>query len=222
MPLHHESEKRNHLECGGLPPLSPTELAPGTTHTVPSPESGSKLSHSKVPWPHAPTHRLSEAGTYIVTAGTYRKELLFRDGALLRMLHAALLTIAAHHGWKLEAWAVFPNHYHFIAHSPSQTGTLVAFLRELHSRTAVALNRLDAAPGRKVWHNYWDTRLTHERSYLARLNYVHQNPVRHGLVPVANQYRYGSAAWFERTAIPAQVNTIYSFKTDRISVHDAF
>jgi len=41
-------------------------------------------------------------------------------------------------------------------------------------------------------------------------------------VPVANQYQYCSAAWFERTATPAQVNTIYSFKTDRINVHDDF
>ncbi|HSC44237.1 MAG TPA: hypothetical protein VLC94_00325 [Candidatus Acidoferrum sp.] len=30
-------------------------------------------------WPHAPVHRLGQAGTYIVTAGTYRQELLFRS-----------------------------------------------------------------------------------------------------------------------------------------------
>ena len=35
------------------------------------------------------------------------------------------------------------------------------------------------------------------KSYLARLNYVHQNPVKHGLVRVANQYRWCSAAWLE-------------------------
>jgi hypothetical protein len=69
---------------------------------------------------------------------------------------------------------------------------------------------------------YWDPALTYEKSYLARLNYVHQNPVKHALVPVANQYRWCSAAWFERTATPAQVRTIYSFKIDRLSVHDEF
>jgi len=64
--------------------------------------------------------------------------------------------------------------------------------------------------------------LTFERSWLARLNYVHQNPVKHGVVPVANQYPWCSAAWFERTASPAQVKTIYSFKTDRVNVYDDF
>jgi putative transposase len=64
--------------------------------------------------------------------------------------------------------------------------------------------------------------LTSERSYLARLNYVHQNPVKHGLVAVANQYPHGSAAWFERTASPAQVKTLYSSKTDRLNIQDDF
>ena len=158
----------------------------------------------------------------MVTAGTYDKEHLFRDGPRLRLLHDALLTIADRHGWRLEAWAVFPNHYHLVAASPADSSTLKPFLRELHSRTAIALNRHDGDPGRDVWHNYWDTRLTYERSYLARLNYVHQNPVKHGLASLANQYPHGSAAWFERTATPAQVQTVYSFKTDRISVRDDY
>jgi len=81
---------------------------------------------------------------------------------------------------------------------------------------------LDGARGRKVWYNFWETKLTYEKSLLARLNYVHQNAVKHGLVPEANQYPWCSAAWFERTATPAQVKTVYSFKTDRIRVIDDF
>ena len=73
-----------------------------------------------------------------------------------------------------------------------------------------------------MWHNFWETRLTHEASYLARLNYVHQNAVKHGLVAVANQYPWCSASWFERTASPAQVRTIYGFKIVRIKVLDDF
>jgi putative transposase len=41
-------------------------------------------------------------------------------------------------------------------------------------------------------------------------------------VPVATQYRWCSAAWFERTATPAQVRTVYRFKTDKVSVLDNF
>jgi putative transposase len=41
-------------------------------------------------------------------------------------------------------------------------------------------------------------------------------------VPVANQYPWCSAAWFERTATPAQIKTIYNFKIDRLQLYDGF
>jgi len=66
------------------------------------------------------------------------------------------------------------------------------------------------------------SKITFERSYFARLNYVHQNAVHHGLVRVANQHPWCSAAWFERTATPAQVKTIYSFKIDKLQIPDDF
>ena len=84
-------------------------------------------------------------------------------------------------------------------------------------------NRLDhAAEAREVWHNFWDTRLTYQKSYFARLNYMHQNPVKHGLVPVANQYPWCSARWLERTASAAKVRSIYRFKIEGVHVSDDF
>ena len=187
----------------------------------------SLLQVAKAPesWPHAPVHELSESGTYLVTAGTYLKAHHFRTAERLDVLHRGLLTVADTSGWKLEAWAVFSNHYHFIARSPvgdERATSLRKMLTTLHRRTAIWINRLDQTSGRRVWYNFWDTRLTFEKSYLARLNYVHQNPVRHGLVSVANQYRWCSAAWFERETSPAMVKTISAFKLDRVTVDDDF
>ena len=126
-------------------------------------------------------------------------------------------------GWQLEAWAVFSNHYHFVGHAlPGATPLRDDLLQELHRSTGLHVNALDRASGRQVWFNYWDTQLTYERSYYARLNYVHQNAVKHGLVTVANQYRWCSAGWLERTATPAQVKTIYRLKTDRVHIEDDF
>ena len=70
------------------------------------------------PWPHAPTHQLSQRGTYFLTAGTYLKRHHFRGADRLRVLQRGLLTVAGTFGWHLEAWAIFSNHYHFIGHSP--------------------------------------------------------------------------------------------------------
>ena len=68
-------------------------------------------------WPHAPMHRLSEYGTYIVTAGTYQKQHWFRGADRLDLLESTLLRVMKKFGWRLEAWAAFSNHYHFVAHA---------------------------------------------------------------------------------------------------------
>jgi putative transposase len=133
-------------------------------------------------WPHAPRHQLSSSGTYFLTAGTYKKQHFFRGPERLRVLHRGPLSVTNEFGWHLEAWAVFSNHYHFVAHSPENepnAESLSPMLGKLHEKTGKWVNRLDASLERQVWHNFWETRLTCEKSYLARLNYVHQNPVKH-------------------------------------------
>lgn len=75
-------------------------------------------------WPHAPTHRLDTAGAYMVTGASYRKQPFFMSAKRLTLLCEHLLDLSSQHGWKLEAWAVFPNHYHFVATSEKTAGTL--------------------------------------------------------------------------------------------------
>lgn len=173
-------------------------------------------------WPHAPIHRLGKAGAYIVTAGTYHKEHFFKEPERLSFLQDSLLAIAEEYEWRLQAWAVFSNHYHIVGMSPDDPSSLRAFVGKVHTLTAAKLNALDGCEGRRVWYQYWDSQLTYEKSYLARLNYVHNNPVHHGLVSVASQYPWCSASWFENTADRAFFNTVTGFPMDRVKVFDEF
>ena len=173
-------------------------------------------------WPHSPIHRLTDAGAYMITASTYGKLPIFRSASRLSLLTNSLLRLAKQNGWQLQAWAVFPNHYHFVAISPPYPGTLHRLIQHPHSETARGVNAIDKTPARRVWFEYWDTRLTFQRAYLARLSYVHQNPMRHGLVPAASAYPWCSASWFERTANRAFYRTVMSFTGDGIQVRDEF
>jgi putative transposase len=173
-------------------------------------------------WPHAPIHRLGSDGVFMITGATLHKQRLFSSPAKLTLLEDEILKLAKQYCWQLEAWAVFMNHYHLIARGEPDARRLDAYLNNLHSNTARDLNAQDHLSGRHIWYNFWETRLTYERSYLARLNYVHQNAVKHGLVNTANQYQWCSASWFERSASPAAVKTIYSFKSDRLKVDDDY
>lgn len=46
--------------------------------------------------------------------------------------------------------------------------------------------------GRTVRRQYRDTCLTYEQSFWARVNYIHYNPVKHGLVSRPGEYPYSS------------------------------
>ncbi len=161
----------------------------------------------------------------MVTSGTYQKEHFFRSRKRLRFLAALLLNEAARRGWKLEAWAVFSNHYHWIGKSPeteASSESLRSLVSGIHRQSALYANHLDGTPGRKVWHNFHESSLTYDKSCFARLNYVIENPVKHGLVQSAVDYDWCSAAWFERHATAAFQKTIRSFKTDRIGIDDEY
>jgi putative transposase len=158
----------------------------------------------------------------MVTCGTYEKAHFLYKADMLDMLRDLLFDCMEEAGWKLHAWALLSNHYHFIASSPTDPSSLRRVLSKLHTLSARELNRQDNRPGRKVWFQYFDTHITFPNSYLPRLKYVHQNPMHHGVTHCAENYPWCSAAWFARSVTPAFRATVEAFKIDRLSVGDAF
>lgn len=173
-------------------------------------------------WPHSPVHRLSEKGAYMVTSGTYLRSRILDQPEKLSFFQDKMFEISTELGWKLQAWAIMSNHFHFVALSPEKSDSLKTLISKLHTLTAIQFNKMDKSEKRRVWYQYYDSRITHQKSYLARLNYVHNNPVHHKVVPVAENYDWCSASWFKRSAVPAFRKTVESFKTDHINVFDDY
>lgn len=120
-----------------------------------------------------------------------------------------------HKGLELFAWVIMSNHIHLIARCEKEG--LSNLLRDFKSYTSKKiLEEIDtSAESRKDWmlnvfkdaafkhkrnaeYQFW----THENhaellysSYFIeqKLDYIHQNPVRAGIVVNANEYRYSSA-----------------------------
>ncbi len=159
---------------------------------------------------------------YIVTAGTLNKEHFFKGDDRLQLLQDKLLCTLDKYGWIVQAWAVFVNHYHFIACAPNFKPALSALIREFHSVTAIEVNRLDQTYGRQVWFQFWDTCLTYEKSWLARINYVNNNAAHHGLVRRASDYPYCSTSLFEANANPSFRREVESFRYDKLKIVDDF
>lgn len=122
----------------------------------------------------------------------------------------------------MQAWSILNNHYHFIGKSPDDARTLSRLIQQFHSITAIQINKWDNTIGRQVWYNYWDTCLTYEKSYYARLHYVHINPVKHGLAKNAEDYPFCSYRWFLEKGDENLKIQVLNQPIDKINVEDDF
>ena len=174
------------------------------------------------PWPHAPPHCFDSAGLYFITAGTLHKQLLFNSEKKLDLMEENTRVLIEAYKLIPLAWAFFGNHYHLMLDSSTNPEAFPGFIGHLHRHLARELNLHDGTPGRKVFYNFWDTKLTWQKSALARLGYTHYNPVHHGLVKKGAEYKWCSAAHFESTASRAFCRTVQSFKIDRLKIPDDF
>jgi len=173
-------------------------------------------------YPHNPPHLFRPCAIYMVTGATLRKRYLLDTGEKKQHFCETLFKRATILGWDLEAWAVLSNHYHFVAQAPEEATTLKLLIQAVHSISSKYVNHLDGTPGRQVWYNYWDTCITYETSYLARLHYVHVNAVKHGVVARAEDYPFCSYRWFMEGVAPDFWRRVFAQPIDRLHVEDDF
>ena len=159
---------------------------------------------------------------YMVTGAILYAQHLLNENKRKEFVLQTLLERATLLGWNLQAWAILNNHYHFIGQAPENATTLKKLIQQLHSITAIHLNKWDQTPGRQVWFNYWDTCLTYEKSYLARLHYVHMNPVKHGLIDNAMNYAFCSYRWFVDRGDERLSQQVFAQPIDHVNIVDDF
>lgn len=95
-------------------------------------------------------------------------------------------------------------------------------IASLHRFTARQWNDADKTPRRTVWWNYWDTCLTNEASYCARIHYTHWNPVKHGLVTRPEVYQFGTYRVWQQQQQEELHRIESGLPFDRVSVYDEF
>jgi len=171
---------------------------------------------------HSPPHFFVPNYKYIVTGATYQKRSFMSSDKEKEIFLRTLIDRSEFEEWKLEAWAVLSNHYYFIAQAPKSPTNLSSMIRAIHSISGKYFNHLDSLKGRRVWYNYWDTCITHGGLYLARLHYVHVNPVKHGLVDCPEDYSFCSYDWFMRNSEKSFRDSVLQQPMELINIRDDF
>jgi putative transposase len=146
------------------------------------------------PW-HGPPHPEVACEYRIVTATCYEHRKILSAARRLAWFEDQLLTAVQGTGVPCAAWCVLPNHYHLLVQVAAMN-PFASALGLLHGRTSFRMNHEDGQRGRQVWHRCQDRVMRSERHFWTSLNYIHNNPVKHGYVAKWPEWPFSSVHWY--------------------------
>jgi putative transposase len=139
-------------------------------------------------------------GTYFFTVNLLQRQgnnLLVRHIDVLRKVVAS---VRQRHPFRIHGWTVMPDHLHCVIELPMNDDDFATRWRLIKMEFSKALPRIErisqvrAKRGeRGIWQRrYWEHLIRNEADYRAHMDYVHINPVKHGLVKHVADWPYST------------------------------
>jgi REP element-mobilizing transposase RayT len=121
---------------------------------------------------------------------------ILRNPTIAEMAQASLLSFDAQR-YFLLAWVVMPNHVHALF-QPINGWTVAKIVASWKKFTASNIydhhQRTGEGPSSPIWHReYWDRYIRNAEHFAQAIDYIHQNPVKAGLVATPEQWPWSSA-----------------------------
>lgn len=170
---------------------------------------------------HNPPHLLLNETAYMLTGSCFKKQMILINKEAKRTVIKVFGKLFREYEWEQVAWAVLDNHYHFLVKA-KESACLPRLINRAHSAIAKLLNQMDQTPGRRIWYNYWDSCITFEASLYARMNYIHYNPVKHGLVKESEEYDFCSYRYYLEQGADWVQKLWEEYPFDRLKITDDF
>lgn len=143
---------------------------------------------------------------------------VFRSESIKTVAVASLDEAWPSGGFALLAYVIMPDHLHVLTDSARRPSVTLQFVNGILSHRIIrylkeynfasSLEKLRSATNNQnyryslVQHHSNVLLLTSEQAFMQRVNYVHQNPVRAGLVERAEDYRWSSVRCWKRMMLP--------------------
>jgi putative transposase len=129
---------------------------------------------------------------HVTQRGNYRQEVFFRPED--RAVYLQFVTKSARlHGLELHGWCLMSNHVHWIV-VPTDKKAMADSFRQAHSQYSVYINQAEKRKSGHLWQGRYYSCPLDNAHFGAALLYVERNPARAGLVRVACDYLWSSAA----------------------------
>lgn len=145
---------------------------------------------------HQPPHPFREAGSYLITAANFEHATIMASPERRASIQEILLNGFREIQAEIIGWVILLNHYHILANVES-LDLVSNLLKQIHGSTSHEWNRQDGLTGkRKVWYRFADRMMRNEIYLNQTLNYIHYNPVKHGLVRDVYDWPWSSLFWY--------------------------
>jgi putative transposase len=150
-----------------------------------------------------------EGSSYFFTVVTEKRRKIFTDNNI-NLLRAAFKTVMLKRPFIIDAAVVLPDHLHFIWTLPEHDSDYstrwrlikTAFTKQYADKFPVENANRKNKHQQDIWqHRSWEHCLRNEQDFQQHLDYIHYNPVKHGLVKRAADWQYSSIHRYIRLGI---------------------
>ncbi|KTD61506.1 Transposase IS200 like protein [Legionella spiritensis] len=144
-----------------------------------------------------------EGGVYFFTLALADRQ----TGLLTRhidLLYNSMKKTREKQTYNVLATVILPDHLHTIWKLPDGDANYASRWRTIKSSFTQGLLKqgysLQKKHGRyKIWQDrFWEHTIRNDQDLEAHINYIHYNPVKHGLVASVYQWPYSSFHWYVR------------------------
>lgn len=153
--------------------------------------------------------------TYFFTVVTERRQAILTNPDMRAALRAAIQKVRATHPFEIDAWVLLPDHLHCIWTLPDGDADFSTRWRMIKREVTVACGKAylrdDLLTERRIqkqngtiWqHRFWEYLIRDEEDFRAHMDYLHFNPVKHGLVQNVIDWPWSSFhRWVARDVYP--------------------
>jgi len=144
-------------------------------------------------------------GSFFFTVVTAERRPVFASRAAVDLLRMAFRAVRSRHSFEMDAVVVLPDHLHCIWSLPEGDADFAMrwrliktwFTKRYDLVSGNATNRHVSEKSQQkrlpVWQNrYWEHALRNEADMMRHVDYIHFNPVKHGLAATVREWPYSS------------------------------
>ena len=139
-----------------------------------------------------------------ITQVVYERAPVFADPQQVELLRATLRQVKALHPFGMVGYVFLPDHLHLLL-QPTGQSTFSDIMRALKLNFTLQYKAQQGISGPlRFWQKgFWDHIIRDEDDFRRHLDYIHYNPVRHGLVTRPEDWPNSSyTAWQARNVYP--------------------